>query len=57
MIYFLGTRDRVEWTDYLDPLTSIGLSFFIAWTALPLVKVGSVWRERRGIRGVACRIL
>ena len=32
-------KDGVDWTDYLDPLTSIVLSMFIVYCALPVVKV------------------
>eukprot|EP00903_Cladosiphon_okamuranus_P007729 g7489.t1 len=31
-------KDGVDWTDYLDPLTSIVLSVFIVYCALPVVK-------------------
>lgn len=29
----------MDWTDYLDPLTSIALSVFIVYCALPVIKV------------------
>lgn len=32
-------KDGVDWTDYLDPLTSIVLSMFIVYCAVPVVKV------------------
>eukprot|EP00752_Nemacystus_decipiens_P012010 g10648.t1 len=35
--YHFG-KDGVDWTDYLDPLTSIVLSMFIVYCALPVVK-------------------
>ncbi|CAN0387460.1 unnamed protein product, partial [Ectocarpus fasciculatus] len=38
VIAFSFGTSGVDWTDYLDPLTSIALSLFIVYCALPVVK-------------------
>ncbi|CAM9223134.1 unnamed protein product [Ectocarpus sp. 12 AP-2014] len=38
VVAFSFGRSGVDWTDYLDPLTSIALSVFIVYCALPVVK-------------------
>ncbi|CAB1105297.1 unnamed protein product [Ectocarpus sp. CCAP 1310/34] len=38
VVAFIFGRSGVDWTDYLDPLTSIALSVFIVYCALPVVK-------------------
>ncbi|CAM9713503.1 unnamed protein product, partial [Scytosiphon promiscuus] len=38
VVAFIFGKPGVDWTDYLDPLTSIALSVFIVYCALPVIK-------------------
>ena len=39
LAFYFGKRGVVDWTDYLDPITSIALSLFIVYCALPVIVV------------------